>query len=96
MSVEALENIGDGCGGYQEIWIARFDVWVRLIPIEGIKVSRADTLENQQTHWVYLRKRSDILPGMRFVANSRKFTIETARDPDETGRYTFCEVREIS
>ena len=93
MLQSALET-ADGCGGFQLSWNDEFEVWARLVPISGIVKVRADNSQTELTHWIYLRKRSGISSGMRFVKGSRNFYIDTIVDPDETGRYFLCNVNE--
>jgi len=96
MALEAPVSSDDGCGGVEVEWTLVTDVWVRLVPVSGILISKANDLRQQLTHWIYLRHSSQILPGHRFVKSSRIFSIETVRDPDETGRYLVCEAKEQS
>ena len=57
-------------------------------------IVNADQAIETVTHRITIRKRNDIRSGMRFVKGARVFEIETVHDPDETGRYLVCRVRE--
>jgi len=46
------------------------------------------------THRVTRRHRGNVRAGMRFTRRDRIFEIATVHDPDETGRYLVCRVRE--
>ncbi|MGB7288469.1 MAG: phage head closure protein [Salaquimonas sp.] len=94
LSLEAPTESEDGCGGVSETWIPQFDVWAKLIPIKGILVAEADSNRTEHTHWIYIRQRPGVEPGMRFVSGSRTFLIDVVTDHDESGRYFLCEVRE--
>jgi len=51
------------------------------------------TLE-ETTHRIAIRHRDGVGSAMRFVDGARVFTILTVHDPDETGRYLVCRVKE--
>jgi len=42
-----------------------------------------------------MRYRTGVASGMRFVKGTRLFEIVTVHDPDESGRYLVCKVKEV-
>jgi len=94
LNVEKEVETADGCGGFETIWTAQFDIWAKLVPVSAAVVRTADNEHGQLTHYIYIRKAPGIESGMRFVKGARKFLINTVQDPDETGRYLVCLARE--
>ncbi len=98
LSVEEPVSTPDGCGGRQIDWQFLFAAWVRLVPVRNILLHKARDETMEITHWIILRKRPELTRHMRFVTpvgGGRTFEIDTLHDPDETGRYVLCQVREI-
>ena len=84
----------DGAGGHVESWSEVATVFAKLEPVGATsRFGAGQTLETV-THRVTLRARTDIRSGMRFRRLGRQFAILTVHDPDETGRYLVCRVRE--
>lgn len=99
LSVQTPVENDDGYGGSERIWEHGFFAWVRLIPVRNVLVQSAQGEREEISHWIILRQRPDLTRHMRFASpngqNARIFEIDTIHDPDETGRYLLCEVREI-
>ena len=99
LSVEASVENDDGYGGSTRTWEHAFDVWVRLIPVRNVLVHGARSDRAEISHWIILRWHPDLKRHMRLTSpnglSARIFEIDTIHDPDETGRYLLCEVREI-
>lgn len=84
----------DGMGGHTEAWTEKASVMARITPATAMtRFGAGQTLE-ATTHSVALRHRADVKSGMRFVHGGRVLEILTAHDPDESGRYLVCSVRE--
>jgi len=98
LSLEAPVTVSDGAGGTTTSWQHQFDVWTRLIPVKGVLVHQARNETMDISHWIILRRRDGLSKDMRFCSvtgsNSRVFEIDTIHDPDESGRYLLCAVRE--
>lgn len=94
LSLQEATVTGDGAGGHGETWNEIATVFARMEPVSARQTFGAgQTLENV-THRVTLRHRGDLKSGMRLVRQGRLLEIMTVHDPDETGRYQICRVRE--
>lgn len=84
----------DGAGGYTPAWspVAIIFGWVEPVAASS-RFSAGQGLESA-THRITIRRRGDVRGGMRFSLGTRRLTIETARDPDGSGRYLECMARE--
>ena len=81
-------------GGHTEAWSEIALLFGMVEPVSANSIVNADQAIETVTHQITIRKRNDIRNGMRFVKGARVFEIETVHDPDETGRYLVCRVRE--
>lgn len=93
-----LENeieISDGCGGSVVRYEAQDTVWAHICPLQAGTITRADNEVTEITHRIIVRFRSNISSQSRFVTGSRRFLVETVRDPDETRRYLECACVEL-
>lgn len=92
-----LQNItltADGAGGHVESWVetATFFAWVE--PVSAQSRFGAGQMLETVTHRITMRHRSGVASGMRFIWRGRILAIMTVHDPDESGRYLVCRVRE--
>lgn len=94
LTLEALAAVPDGAGGFSESWTALATLSAALEPVAAARRFGADQALATVTHVVTLRARPDLASGMRFTSSDRLFSIETVHDPDETGRFLVCRVRE--
>lgn len=94
LALEEAVATPDGAGGFTEDWQEVATVMGRVAPVSAAGVYRADQRMELVTHLVTLRFRADVKGGMRFARNGRHFLVQSAHDPDETGRYLVCRVRE--
>ena len=94
LTLEAMTAEPDGAGGFTQGWTALATLHAALEPVAAVRSLGADQALQAVTHTVTLRARQDVASGMRFVADGRAFAIETVHDPDETGRFLVCRVRE--
>jgi SPP1 family predicted phage head-tail adaptor len=93
--LEEVVLTADGLGGHVETWSEVANVFALIEPVVATSLFGADqTLENV-THRISLRARQGVASGMRFRKDDRRFDIATVHDPDESGRYLVCRVREI-
>ena len=84
----------DGQGGVFRSFEAQATLWARIEPVSASLRETAGAGQAAVTHRVWLRRRDDVLGGMRLRKGARCFAIRLARDPDETGRYTLCDCEE--
>jgi SPP1 family predicted phage head-tail adaptor len=94
LSLQAVTAVADGLGGFGDEWTEVATVFGRIEPLAVASRFGADQNLETVTHRITLRHRQDVRSGMRFSRVGRTFEIVTVYDPDETGRYLVCRVRE--
>jgi len=94
-TLEEGQQTADGLGGFSEAWVEIATLYGRIEPVAARDVFGADQTLETVTHRITLRWRSDVRSGMRFTKPGRSFDILTVHDPDESGRYLVCRVKEI-
>lgn len=94
LALEQATPAPDGAGGFSPDWtlVATLFGWVR--PVSAANRFGAGQGLETTTHVVTIRHRDDVRGGMRFSTGARRMAIETAHDPDGTGRYLECRVKE--
>lgn len=94
LSLQEATQTPDGAGGFTESWTEVAVVFAEVEPLAARdRFGAGQTLE-EVSHRITLRHRPDLRSGMRFVRGGRRFMIATVYDPDESGRYLVCRVRE--
>jgi SPP1 family predicted phage head-tail adaptor len=93
--LEACTTTPDGLGGFLETWTEAGTLFARIDPVSADTVFGADQSLETVTHRVTLRYRDGVVSGMRFARLGRAFDILTVHDPDESGRYLVCKVKEV-
>ena len=94
VALETVTLAPDGAGGHAETWIEAATMFARIEPVSAVSRFGADQWLETVTHRITLRHRTGVASGMRFTRLGRSFHIVTVHDPDETGRYLVCRVRE--
>ncbi len=94
VALEAATAVPDGAGGYGETWTEVAILFVQVEPVGASARFAAAQMLEDVSHRFTMRHRSGVAAGMRFRKGSRLFAIVTVHDPDETGRYLVCLVRE--
>lgn len=92
--LESCERIADGIGGHAETWAEVGVVMGHLEPQPQRLTGAADQDIAVARFRVTIRRRPDVAAGMRLSRGIRHFRIETVTDPDESGRYLVCQVKE--
>jgi SPP1 family predicted phage head-tail adaptor len=93
-ALEACLPVADAMGGHTENWVEVATVFPLIEPVSAAsRFGAGQTLETV-THRITMRHRSGVASGMRFTRQGRIFDIATVHDPDDTGRYLVCRVRE--
>ena len=87
--------VSDGQGGATESFSKIAELWARIEPVSISFTEEANGAVFRLTHKVWMRRRDDLAPGMRFGRRGRIFKINGWRDPDETGRYLVCSCEEV-
>lgn len=83
ITLERLEQVPDGGGGYTETWVALATLWAAVEPLRGNERFQAQQVSNTLTHKVTIRYRAGVTPKMRIVYGSHVFAIEAVIDPEE-------------
>lgn len=94
MALEAAMLVPDGTGGHTQEWQEVAIVFARIEPLAATSRFGADQTLETVTHRLTMRRRDGVASGMRLTRLGRVFDILTVHDPDETGRYLVCRVRE--
>ena len=94
LALEQCLALDDGMGGFTEEWLEIGLVFARIEPVSDRSFFVADQRQEEMTHRVVTRWRPDLASGMRLRKGARIFGILTVYDPDESGRYLVCRVKE--
>jgi SPP1 family predicted phage head-tail adaptor len=84
----------DGYGGGEMVWHDAFEAWVSIEPISGREYFDAMQMQNEITHRIKTRYRSDISPEMRIIYGSKIFSIEAVIDMKNAHRFLEILCRE--
>jgi SPP1 family predicted phage head-tail adaptor len=80
VTLEAQTLTPDGGGGYAASWDAFALVWAAIEPLSGADVYGPDASEARVRYRLTIRRRSDVIAGMRVNANGRVFEIRALQD----------------
>ncbi len=94
LSLQMQVQTPDGMGGHTLDWQETSIVFSQIEPVSAASFFGADQTMEETTHRIAIRHRDGIASAMRFVGGTRVFAILTVHDPDETGRYLVCRVKE--
>jgi SPP1 family predicted phage head-tail adaptor len=94
LDLESAVETPDGQGGATVAYQVGSSHWARLEPIAAELVELGTVDRQTATHRIWIRHAAGVAPGKRFRKGARIFDIVTVQDPDETGRYLVCRVRE--
>lgn len=95
MSLQVPDTTPDGSGGHDVTWLEVATVFGLIEPVSQESRFAAGQTREANTHRITIRRRNEVASGMRLVRLTRAFDIQTVHDPDETGRYLVCRVREV-
>jgi SPP1 family predicted phage head-tail adaptor len=93
--LESATATPDGYGGTTESWAAMATLFARMEPQSARRTLNTGQVVRTVTHRMTIRQDASVKSGMRFRKEDRLFDILTVYDPDETGRYFFCETSEV-
>ncbi len=96
VTLEAPVDAPDGAGGFTRTHATLASLWARIEPVEAHDDFIEQRQEQQTTHRVTIRWRSDVAQPMRFDFHGRKLLVLSAVDPDERRRFLVCRCEEIS
>jgi SPP1 family predicted phage head-tail adaptor len=94
LSLQTPAMEADDLGGHTLHWPEIGTVFAHIEPLAASSFFGADQTLEETTHRITIRHRDAIESGMRFAGSARAFAILTIHDPDETGRYLVCRVKE--
>jgi SPP1 family predicted phage head-tail adaptor len=94
LSLQAPAPSSDGMGGHDAGWQEVATLFGLIEPIAQTGGFGAGQTLEENTHRITIRHRGGVGSGMRLMKQARIFDIVTVHDPDETGRYLVCRVRE--
>ena len=80
VTLEAQTLTPDGAGGYGASWDTIALVWAAIEPVSGADVFGPDASESRVRTRITIRRRTDVLAGMRVNANGRVFQIKAVLD----------------
>ncbi len=94
LKLQAMTPVADGFGGHGETWPEVATVFAAVEPLSPYSLRAADQALEGVTHRVAFRWRAGVAAGMRLAGGGRVFAVRTVHDPDGSGRYLICMVRE--
>lgn len=99
LTLEAVEGVADGAGGYAETWQALGLVWAEVTARSGRERDAGEVTLSSTRYRIVLRAApvglsSRPAPGMRFREGSRVFTVLSVAEHDAVGRYLRCDTTE--
>ncbi|HVW55362.1 MAG TPA: phage head closure protein [Rhizobiaceae bacterium] len=92
--LESATTTPDLYGGTTQAWATAATLFARMEPLNARQTVNTGQTVRTVTHRMTVRQDASIESGMRFRKGDRIFDILTVCDPDETGRYFFCETSE--
>lgn len=97
LTLEEVQRLSDGAGGFTTSWAAVAEIWATLTPTGGSEGVEAGRLAGRRAYQVVLRYRDGVRPAMRFRLGVRVFEILTVADLGERQRWLrcLCEERDL-
>lgn len=95
LALEECSYLPDSFGGHTETWAEIASLFAMIEPVSARSVFGAGQSLETVTHRITIRWRGHVASGMRFRRQGRVFSIVTVHDPDESGRYLVCQVKEV-
>ncbi len=92
--LEAPVETADGQGGVVTTYLPVASLWARIVPVRLEVFERAGGDVATITHNVWIRRRDDVVAGMRLRKGGRLFAVVAFHDPDDSGRYGLCRCEE--
>jgi SPP1 family predicted phage head-tail adaptor len=94
LDLESILDTPDGQGGVTQSHAVSASLWARIEPLQADSEELGGVERQTVTHRIWIRHSDAARPGDRFRKGARVFTISTVHDPDESGRYLVCRVKE--
>jgi SPP1 family predicted phage head-tail adaptor len=86
LELQAPVETPDLAGGVARQWTKVATIWAAIEPAGSVATLVGDTPADLAACSILIRRRSDVVAGMRLLKGSRIFKIRTVSDPDERGR----------
>jgi len=95
--VEAQTGASDGAGGIATAWTPFVTLWAAVHPRHGSEAFDGGRVEGRVSHDVWIRPRTDIVPGQRLRLGARLFNIRAVLVPDQivNRMRLICEERDL-
>lgn len=87
-------RVSDGALGSQRADTSLGELWARIAPVSGREIFRYQHLEQELTHTITIRFRTDVKQGMYFAKGTRRFYVEAVLDRAELGEFQEILCRE--
>jgi SPP1 family predicted phage head-tail adaptor len=94
LDLEQAIETPDGQGGVTVGHAVESSHWARVEPVSADHGELGHVARQGVTHRIWIRHAGGVVAGKRFRRGVRAFDILTVHDPDETGRYLVCRVKE--
>jgi SPP1 family predicted phage head-tail adaptor len=96
LTLESQARVADGGGGASVTWETVAELWAAVRPITGDERLRADQVAGRVTHEVWIRRRSNVTPAMRFRIDTRILDIVAVlAGPRRSHLKCLCEERHL-
>ena len=97
--LETPEQVGDGAGGFIQVWTALGTLWAEIDARSGRETDRSGAPVSRASYRITVRGApwgtiERPRPHQRFRDGTRIFAIEAVTERDEVGRYLVCHARE--
>jgi head-tail adaptor len=97
--LETPEQVGDGAGGFHQVWAAVGTHWAEITVRSGRETATSGTAISRVTCKIVVRgapwgSPERPKPQQRFRHGTRVFTIEAVAERDPEGRYLTCFAQE--
>ena len=97
MTVEALTGTSDGAGGVTSTWAPVTTIWAAIHPRHGSEAFDGGRVEGRIFCDIWIRPRTDIVPGQRLRLGARLFNIRAVLLADQivNRMRLVCEERDL-
>jgi SPP1 family predicted phage head-tail adaptor len=95
VALEAQTLTPDGGGGYSAHWDTIATVWAAIEPIGGTDVFGPDAGEARVRTRITIRRRTDVLAGMRVNDGGRLFAIKAVLDDGPQAQFLILTTEKI-
>ena len=87
VKLQSPANTTDAGGGRSQTFTTLATIWANIVPKSGTERYKHDQIQDQTTHDVFIRYRSDIDPKYRILYGTRVFSIKSILNVEERDRF---------